>query len=47
MVEAQGPDAAGEGQPAAQELTEEEMAEQLQKAIEATWGQPIEQTPVT
>ena len=29
------------------EMTEEEKAEELRLAIEATYGKPIEQTPVT
>ena len=46
MVEA-NPGASEERKEEVTELTEEQKAEELQKAIEATFGIPIEQTPVT
>ena len=46
MVEANKKDPAQEAEEK-KEMTEEEKAEELRLAIEATYGKPIEQTPVT
>ena len=48
MVEANGKQADAPAEERNTEnMTEEEMAEELRKAIEATYGIPIEQTPVS